>query len=57
MADDTDRPTVDEILYRTLRELNHVRHVLLKADSSLRLARRPTGSLDEALHTDDPLSL
>lgn len=45
MADDTDLPTVDEILHSTLMELNAVRGKLRKAASQLQFDRRPVGSL------------
>ena len=44
MADDTDLPTVDEILHSTLMELNAVRGKLRKAASQLQFDRRPVGS-------------
>ena len=44
MADDTDLPTVDEVLHSTLMELNAVRGKLRKVASHLQFDRRPVGS-------------
>lgn len=44
MTDDTDMPSVDEILDATLHQLNVTRNKLLKAASWLRLDPRPIGS-------------
>jgi hypothetical protein len=45
MTDDTEMPSVDEILYVTLHRMNHVRRVLTKTASQLALLdRRPTSA-------------